>query len=378
VEVIMSWYIDAWAPYDGIAFASERSPADRDVLHTVHLAAPDFVPTPVASLSTALWATRGGFQEKFYDAAGEEVAFDTLEQLIHAVRRAFLGGGRGFPTPGGAGLPGAPPRSPAGPQEFPPDPATPREPPPAGWQELREELLRLRNGGDRSAVADAITAVLEQSFAAHIAPFLRQTVVAMIAALDGGEPARLAAVRNVTRWVEYLALAGTWQRSAVGTPLPSGFPEDPGLRNLADALLTGPYPWITMIEHIDATELGALLFAVPVPRQWQGKQVAQTLGEHLCVAAADIAAIGADTTFEEFVPLLAISKVLAGCALYPGFSIFRVPLLGETTHAEVVREAGRWLAQVVPGPELDGHTAETYISAMVSTPRPRPSGTPPP
>lgn len=90
------WYIDAWDVPGGVAFASRREletgsgRADEHVSATVHLAAPYFEPTSVASRATALSATRGAFQWGFFGPDGEEVGFDTLAELREAVRRAYI------------------------------------------------------------------------------------------------------------------------------------------------------------------------------------------------------------------------------------------------------------------------------------------------
>jgi hypothetical protein len=52
----------------------------------------------VGRISTALRAQRSGFQDGFHDVEGDEIAFDTIEQVRDIVRRAYLGGGLG-PTP---------------------------------------------------------------------------------------------------------------------------------------------------------------------------------------------------------------------------------------------------------------------------------------
>ena len=87
-----NWYIDAWAVLDGYAFASLRSPDSIEASVTFFVAPPYFEPEPVASLATALAATRGHFQEGFRHGE-DEVLFDSLEQVIETVRRAYRAGG---------------------------------------------------------------------------------------------------------------------------------------------------------------------------------------------------------------------------------------------------------------------------------------------
>jgi hypothetical protein len=94
------WYIDSWAVFDGLAFASERPPDSIDARATVFLSVPDLEPIPIGRISTALRAQRSSFQDGFRDDEGEEIGFETLEQVREAVRRAYFGGGLA-PTPVG-------------------------------------------------------------------------------------------------------------------------------------------------------------------------------------------------------------------------------------------------------------------------------------
>src|SRR5690349_8415034 len=100
-DTTQSWYIDAWCPVDGLAFASRRQPS---ILHEenstqslnaeeiVYLCPPFFEPEQIGSLATALAATRGHFQTGFY-IGQQEVAFPTLAAVIEAVKRVYRGGG---------------------------------------------------------------------------------------------------------------------------------------------------------------------------------------------------------------------------------------------------------------------------------------------
>lgn len=101
-EASCAWYLDAWAVRDGVAFASVRPPDSIDARNTVFLSVPDLQPTPVGRITTALAATRRGFQAGLRDLDGTEVAFDSLNQVREVVRRGYLAGGLG---PGGAAPP---------------------------------------------------------------------------------------------------------------------------------------------------------------------------------------------------------------------------------------------------------------------------------
>ena len=96
------WFIDAWAVHDGKLFASRRRPNSMSADVTVFMTVPDLEPIPIGRLSTAMRATRSGFQEGFRDAEGEEVPFQTLAQVQEFARRAFLGSGLGPGSPGAA------------------------------------------------------------------------------------------------------------------------------------------------------------------------------------------------------------------------------------------------------------------------------------
>lgn len=109
-DTTQSWYIDAWCPLDGLAFASRR----RSILHEeiskqslkaeeiIYLCPPFFEPEQIGSLATALGATRGHFQTGFY-IGQQEVAFPTIDVVIETVKRVYHGGGScNLP---GAGLP---------------------------------------------------------------------------------------------------------------------------------------------------------------------------------------------------------------------------------------------------------------------------------
>jgi hypothetical protein len=104
----MSWYVDTWAPQDGIAFASERGAmptvvgrgeedlSSRDkwlggFQRTVSLQPPSWEPVEVRT-SIALCAERMPFQRGLF-ANGGEVSFASLDDVVEVVRRAYVAGG---------------------------------------------------------------------------------------------------------------------------------------------------------------------------------------------------------------------------------------------------------------------------------------------
>ncbi|TWD83075.1 hypothetical protein FB561_4230 [Kribbella amoyensis] len=116
MEVATPWFIDAWAVFDGVAFASRSDPAIRrtdrvtEAETTVFLSVPELEPIPLGRITTGLRAARASFQDGFFDDEGTEIAFGSLDGIREAIRRAYLATGLG---PGGAGLPGRPTPAPA-------------------------------------------------------------------------------------------------------------------------------------------------------------------------------------------------------------------------------------------------------------------------
>ena len=111
MEVTTPWFIDAWAVYDGVAFASRSAPEIRrtdrmaEAETTVFLSVPDLEPIPLGRITTGLRAARASFQDGFFDPDGTEIAFGSLDGIREAVRRAYLITGLG---PGGIALPARP------------------------------------------------------------------------------------------------------------------------------------------------------------------------------------------------------------------------------------------------------------------------------
>jgi len=97
-----AWFIDAWAVHDGKVFASRRPPESIAADATVFMSVPDLEAVPVGRISTALRATRGGFQEglRANDNDLAEIPFKDLRQVRDLVRRAYLAAGLGPGSPG--------------------------------------------------------------------------------------------------------------------------------------------------------------------------------------------------------------------------------------------------------------------------------------
>lgn len=100
-----AWFVDAWAVRDGRIFASYRPAESIAADSTIFLAVPDLEPVPVGRISTALRATRSGFQEGLRDESGDEIPFESVDQVRELCRRGFLGGGLGPGAPGVGPIP---------------------------------------------------------------------------------------------------------------------------------------------------------------------------------------------------------------------------------------------------------------------------------
>lgn len=106
----LPWCIDAWAVHDGKVFASRRRPGSINAAATVFMAVPDLEPVPVGRISTALRATRSGFQAGLLDREEQDIPFTNLRQIRELARLAYLGAGMGPEAPGAiAGAMGGPP-----------------------------------------------------------------------------------------------------------------------------------------------------------------------------------------------------------------------------------------------------------------------------
>jgi hypothetical protein len=97
-----AWFIDAWAVHDGKVFASRRASESIAANATVFMSVPDLEAVPVGRISTALRATRSGFQEglRTHDHDLAEIPFTDLRQVRDLVRRAYLAAGLGPGSPG--------------------------------------------------------------------------------------------------------------------------------------------------------------------------------------------------------------------------------------------------------------------------------------
>jgi hypothetical protein len=115
----MAWFVEALQPADGLAFISQES-AEGVERQFFFIGPPYHQPLPVRDFSTALWATRGTFQEGLFlrgkpvdpgqrggmdthlPSGNHELLFQTIEQIIEFVRRLFIAYGFDMGDPSGA------------------------------------------------------------------------------------------------------------------------------------------------------------------------------------------------------------------------------------------------------------------------------------
>jgi hypothetical protein len=365
------WYIDAWSVIDGYAFASLRSPDSLDAEVTFFVGPPYFEPEPIASLATALAATRGGMQAGFR-VEGAEVAFFSLQQIVETVRRAFRAGGLDID-----GTPGAP----AAPR--------PRETPggihpgelvdgdmQAIWQELRGAMLDDFGSESRvGAIASRVAALTETAFARLIPKFVGAAAFEMLAGIAEGSSLRSEAVRELGAWTDKARQIGvhihlspdSLDAAAMGStmgfawkvqdlpPLPEyyfEFAHSFYYRTVGSPLPDVRIPYRVPIPAVFQLETGKARYP-PIP----------TLGHLVAVASADRDYVRAVGNVHEFVPLLVASLMqLPSAALsYVGVSRGRRSL----ELRDMTARAGQWLARTLPTGLLHKHPAERAIHDLV-------------
>jgi hypothetical protein len=366
------WFIDAWSVLDGYAFASLRPPASLDADATFFLAPPYFEPEPVATLATALAATRGHFQEGFRDQDGE-VPFRTIDHVIEAVRRAYRAGGLDVdgttppPAPLPRELPGGGLVKPA---EL-VDPAMQ-----AMWNELRWLLLEEPASDDcPRRVAQLLPEVILAALPALVPKFVGATVVEMLVALAQHEAGRTRTVIDTGAWIEQARALGVAvfveeeppRVLAFMSGIPSGFEwPAPELDERAD--LRELYRQVVDGFGRPRTSGWPSPFSAPVPASFQlaaGDRYppVPTLGHLLAAATADRRYLELVTAFHEFVPLivLALTQLPAAALPHPAF-----PRRADVPEIRAMCEqAARWLAKALPSRLLAGHPAEQAIHTLV-------------
>jgi hypothetical protein len=372
------WFIDAWAVLDGYAFASFRRPDSLDTDVTLFVAPPYFEPEAVASLATALGATRGHFQEGFRGTDGGEVAFGTLGEVIEAIRRGYRAGGLDID---GTALPGVrtPPIEPDGggaaiqPAEL----VTPemRD----LWPSVHAVLLDDSTSPARDKQLESLLARLVETSLPKLVPkFIGYAAVTQLAILAEPGPERSERARDACAWIDKVRGLGVHvnidtDNSSVTVSLmgaPDGF--------------VWTAPWLDKLPHelrvflhpIMYRTSGALVsdfrvpFTVPIAPAFQagtGKiryPPIPTLGHLMAAASADRQYVRALDAMHQIVPLLMLGLVqLPAQALpYPGLP--RLP--GTAESREMCGRAAAWLVRALPSGILRNHPTESAIHGLVS------------
>jgi hypothetical protein len=361
------WYIDAWSVIDGYAFASLRPPDSLDALATFFVCPPYFEPESVASLATALAATRGHFQES-YRVGNEEVPFDSPEQVVEAVRRAYRAGGldiSGTPLP----------------RITKPRPSSDGEVLPASlvdgnlraaWEALQSSF-HCGYADDRRMLEGRLSDLIEAMFPALLPKFIGSTLVEMIEALAREENDPSLAARELGAWItrawslgmtidvgSAIVVSARGEKSGFSWPMP----ELP--RELVDWLR--PFRYRTSGATVSELRLP---FIVPIPYDFQSNAGGDfaptpapipTLGHLMAAISADPWCLSQIDSIVKFVPVIVgtLAQLPTSALPYQG-----VPVTGSRALGQVCGAAARWLARTLPSVELRGHVVERTIHELV-------------
>jgi hypothetical protein len=363
------WYIDAWSVIDGYAFASARPPDSVDAVATFFVSPPYFEPEPVASLATALAATRGHFQEG-YRLGGDEVAFDSPEQVVEAVRRAYRAGGLDLD---GGPLLGAPEPRPGRPGEIHPESLIDDQIG-AIWRDLRPWLRRQNSDGwPRRNFELLLAQLIEAMFPKLVPKFVGYATLEMIGAVtrEGGDRGQTA--RELGGWLERAAAIGidvrlgsdltAWAR---GTNM--GYTWDrPELQQMSPELVESLLPIVYRTSGAMLSEFH-VPFIVPIPFLFQlsGSHdfpAVPTLGHLLAVVSSDPWYLSNVNSVVALVPVVVAALIQLPTRSLPhlGFP----PVAGSPELRELSSVAARWLSGVFPPDRLHGHPAEETIHKLV-------------
>jgi hypothetical protein len=350
----MSWYIESWQPPDGLAFISNR-PDEQIVSEVFFVGAPQFQLVPVRDLATALWPTRGAFQDGLRIATPAaspapapepfaEARFETLSQAVELVRRMFVVLGPDLPPPGGS-VP------------------VPPLPPPDGLgaratllaSQIGESIRVLdEHGADQRRALRHRFHDLLRSFP-HDA--LRSFAVDSLAAMpDGDDPEDRVAVvvllEKTGLWSGVPEILKEWvqRRKLLGLDAPGEVPAWQGGRVRSSGVA------------VQGRVLRGLPFRIPSPRTlpWPYERGLWTLGHHLAAGTADRHYLAALTTAESFLPLL------CGALLLAAGTIELTPGASENVD-RMFSKASAWLSRSLPDSRLARHPgAESLIAHTVT------------
>ena len=372
------WFIDAWAVLDGYAFASLRPPKSIDAEVIFFVAPPYFEPEPVASLATALAATRGHFQEGFRDAEGAEIGFATLDQVIEAIRRGYRAGGLDLDG-GGLAVPlPAEPLEPAGGAGFIHPSQLVDDEMKKIWAELRGELTATATGVEHeNRLQHWLARLLERAMHQLVPKFVGYAAAAMLVRLAGRTEDRSAAIREVCAWIDKARALGVDVHvssqnppsviaNVVGSPTGFGWPT-PQLASLPDEVVH----FLNVPLHRSGDSHisdGDLLFNVPIAEVFQAGTAARryppvpTLWHLMAAATADRRYVHALESAHQIVPLLVLALLqVPDVALpHPAFP----PRSGTSEGRDLASRATSWLARALPSASLSGHPAEEALHGL--------------
>jgi hypothetical protein len=360
------WYFDAWAVMDGLAFVSDRAKDQIGSTSTVFLSVPDLEPVPVGRISTALRATRAGFQDGFRDGEREEIGFETLEQVREAIRRGYLGGELTEGT-----------TAPLAPVEPSPEGGEPNAEPLAGppidggefYERRLTELGHTTNSWrDYSALCyeDSRNALLETlnggAGVLDLYPYLRAFGEATLVeyayrnrpTLQRGEQVGL-----LVRWATLLYTLGLWEHYGEF----SGFLAAEGFDGrLRDVLEESVYylsrSWAQWPESALPATAQSLLFQIPCPLRGHWHRGIGRLGDKLLLPLVDRQYFAANPELPEFIPLL-----LCSMAIVTDQPVIHWRLSGgrDADRRRLIALAFRWISRELPGAELPAE-AESLLS----------------
>lgn len=334
-----SWYIDAWCPADGLAFASRRR---GEILHeesieiplmaeeTVYLSPPFFEPEQIGSLATALAATRGHFQTGFYQEGNKEIPFESLADVVETVKRVYRGAG-------GNNLPGTSQPLPISPtdgtenldellvnQEF-----------KTAWSDLKNQFNRSRND-DSVNLQHALREFLRVGKCQNtFAKLGLLSVIPLLKRLASDTSSNPADVDALGSWITLLSRAGlgilldfkklrvaVFQKREIGVEL-EGFTEivpmldrlEPRLKLIQVAGLSD----LGRLIELDPTNIMDTLHRVPIPLDWPSPfpkapnfryHFVPTFGALLCLTNASHTFLQKLSSPLHFVPILLATMVL--------------------------------------------------------------------
>jgi hypothetical protein len=318
----MIWFIEAWCPLDGYAFARGRGDtkagrvsgqAAREEL--VGLAPPTFEPKPVDAAAAALPRSHGAFQRRFLRRDGSEVGFDRLEQIVELVRRAYVA----------AGIRGAPSVAQIGPA---PELAMPAGDVDPSWRALCDDLLE--GAGTEPGIAAAET-LLGRVALAEVVRFASECLAAARREQSAGGATRADDLRN---WALMVAETEALAEIDAGAS-PSG-----SLGHRGHGFLGRP---LAPEGTLERAVLDGLLSRVPAPFRLPGYPSLRYLGDHLCAAMSDRGYWRRLPVADAALPV--VTAALAVCG-----SWIRAPDAGPRAWCA---SAARWLSASLPDAALE-------------------------